>query len=46
VVERSFPPELDDDDDMDDLFEGLELAANAILAKVNMDEILHVCLDP
>ena len=29
----------------DDLFERVELAANTVLAKVNMDEILHTYLD-
>jgi hypothetical protein len=45
VVQEAFPPPLDDEDYMDDLFERVELAANAILAKVNMDEILNACLD-
>jgi hypothetical protein len=31
---------------MDDLFESVEPAANTVLAKVNMDEILHARLDP
>ena len=30
---------------MDDLFERVESVANAVLAKVNMDEILHAYLD-
>ena len=41
VVQQAFwlPP--DDEDYMDDLFEHVEPTANAILAKVNVDEILH-----
>jgi hypothetical protein len=45
VVEQGFPPG-SKDDDIDDLIESFKLAANVILAKVDMDEILHACLDP
>ena len=45
VVQQAFPPALEDEDYIDDLFNRIELATNAILAKVNMDEILHNCLD-
>ena len=34
------------DDDIDDLVESFEPAANAVLAKVDMELILHACLDP
>ena len=34
------------DDDIADLIESFELAANVVLAKVDVDEILHACLDP
>jgi len=33
-------------DDVDDLFEVLQPAANAILARVNVDAILDAVLDP
>jgi hypothetical protein len=45
VVEQGFPPG-SKDDDIDDLIESFKPAANVILAKVDMDEILHACLDP
>ena len=45
VVQQAFPPPLDDDDYMDDLFEHVESAANAVLAKVNAHDILHTQLD-
>ena len=45
VVQQAFPPALEDEDYIDDLFKCFEPAANAILAKVNMDEILHDRLD-
>ena len=41
VVQHAFPPTPEDEDYIDDLFKRVESAANAILAKVNMDEILH-----
>jgi hypothetical protein len=34
------------DDDIVDLIESFEPAANAILPKVDVDEILHANLDP
>ena len=45
VAEQSFLPELKDDDIIN-LVESFEPATNAILSKVDMDEILHACLDP
>jgi hypothetical protein len=44
-LQQAFPPPPDDEDYMDDLFECVEPTANAVLAKVNMDEILHTRLD-
>ena len=44
-VQHTFPPALEDKDYIDDLFKHVEPAANAVLAKVNVDEILHTCLD-
>jgi len=44
VVQQAFPPAPEDEDYIDDLFKHVEPAVNAILAKVNMDEILHDCL--
>ena len=34
------------DDDITDLIESFESAANAILPKVDVDDILHANLDP
>jgi hypothetical protein len=45
VVEQDFLPE-SKDDDIIDMVESFELATNAILAKVDADEILHAHLDP
>ena len=45
VVHQAFLPVSDDQDFMDDLFASVEPTANAILAKVNVDEILHDRLD-
>jgi len=45
VAEQGFSPR-SMDDDIADLIESFEPAANAILSKVDMDEILHVNLDP
>ena len=45
-MQQAFPPGLDDEDYMDDLFVSVELAPNAVLVKVNVDEILQACLDP
>ena len=44
VVEQGFPPE-SKDDGIIDLVESFELTANVVLAKVDMDEILHARLD-
>jgi len=45
VAEQGFLPE-SKDDDIVDLVESFELATNAALAKVDVDEILHAHLDP
>ena len=45
VVQQAFPPARKDVDYIDDLFKLVEPTANAVLAKVNVDEILHGCLD-
>jgi hypothetical protein len=45
VVEQGFLPG-SKDDDIDDLIKSFKPAANVILAKVDVDEILHACLDP
>ena len=45
VVEQGFPPG-SDDNEIYDLIESLEPTATAILAKVNVDKILHARLDP
>ena len=45
VVEQGFPPR-SDDNEIDDLIESLRPAANGILAKQNMEQILHARLDP
>jgi hypothetical protein len=45
VVQQTFPPAPEDEDYIDDLFKHVEPAANAILAKVNVNEILHDHLD-
>ena len=44
VAEQGFPPE-SKDDDIVDLVKSFELGANVVLAKVDMDKILHDCLD-
>ena len=44
MAEQGFPLE-SKDDDIVDLVESFKLAANAILAKVDVDEILHARLD-
>ena len=44
VVQQAFPPAPEDKDYIDDLFKLVELAANAILVKVNV-EILYDRLD-
>ena len=45
MVEQGFWLE-SKDDDIIDLVESFEPAANAILAKVDVDEIVHARLDP
>ena len=45
VEQQAFPPAPEDEDYIDDLFKHIELVANTVLAKVNMDEILHDRLD-
>ena len=45
MAEQGFPPG-SMDDDITDLIESFELATNAVLPKVDMDEILHANLDP
>jgi len=45
VVQQAFPPAPKDKDYIDDLFKHIESASNAILVKVNVDEILHDHLD-
>jgi hypothetical protein len=45
VVQQAFPLAPEDEDYIYDLFKRVEPATNAILAKVNMDEILHNRLD-
>jgi hypothetical protein len=45
VVEQGFQPGLDDNE-INDLIESLQPAANDILAKLNMEYILHAHLDP
>ena len=41
VVQQAFPLAPEDEDYINDLFKRVEPAANAILAKVDVDEILH-----
>ena len=45
VPEQGFPPHLMDDD-IADLINSFEPAANVILPKVDVDKILHANLDP
>ena len=45
VAEQGFPSK-SKDDDIVDLVKSFEPAANAILAKVDVDEIVHAHLDP
>ena len=45
MAEQGFPPE-SKDDDIVDLVESFEPPTNVVLAKVDMDEILHARLDP
>jgi hypothetical protein len=46
VVHQAFSPVSNDQDFMDDLLASVKPAANVVLAKVNMDEILHAHLGP
>ena len=45
VVEQGFPPG-SDDDEIDDLIKSLRPAANSILAKLNVEQILQARLNP
>ena len=45
VVEKGFLPG-SDDNEIDDLIESLRPAANGILAKLNVEQLLHAHLDP
>ena len=45
VVEQNFLPG-SDDNEIDDLIESLRPTANGILAKLNMEQLLHARLDP
>ena len=45
VAEQGFSP-CSTDDDIADLIESFEPAANIVLPKVDVDEILHANLDP
>ena len=45
MVQQAFSLASEDEDYIDDLFKRVEPAANAVLAKVNVDEILHDRLD-
>jgi hypothetical protein len=45
VAEQGFSPE-SKDDDIIDLVESFEPTANIVLAKVDIDKILHTHLDP
>ena len=45
VVEQGFPPG-STDDNITDLIKSFEPAANTVIPKVDMDEILHANLDP
>ena len=45
VVEQDFSPR-STDDDIAYLIKSFELAANVVLPKVDVDEILHANLDP
>ena len=45
VAEQGFPPG-STNNNIADLIESFELATNAVLPKVDLDEILHANLDP
>ena len=45
MAEQGFLPHFTDDD-ITDMIKSFELAANAVLPKVDVDEILHANLDP
>ena len=45
VPEQGFPPR-SMDDDITDLIESFEPTANAVLLKLDVDEIMHANLDP
>ena len=46
MVHQAFPLVPNDQDFMDGLFVSVEPAVNAVLAKVNVDGILHAHIDP
>ena len=45
MVQQAFPLAPEDEDYINDLFKHVEPAANAVLVKVKVDEILHDSLD-
>ena len=45
MVEQGFPPG-SDNNEINDLIESLRPAANDILAKLNVEQLLHAHLDP
>ena len=45
MAEQGFPPR-STNDDIADLIESFKPAANVVLPKVDVDEILHANLDP
>ena len=45
VVQQAFPLALEDEDYIDELLKRIELAVNAVLAKVDVHKILHDHLD-
>ena len=45
VVEQSFPPR-SNDNKINDLIESLQPSANGVLAKLNVEQLLHARLDP
>jgi hypothetical protein len=45
MVEHGFPPRLDNNE-IDDLIESLQPATNDILAKLNVEQILHTRFEP
>ena len=45
VVQQAFPLTPEDEDYIDDLFKRVDPAANVVLVKVDMEEIMHDRLD-